>query len=282
MWQIIFCYTSAMPELPEVETSRRGITPHIVDKKIAQIILRHSKLRWPIPKDITQIFSAQYIEQIQRRGKYLLLITPVGTLILHLGMSGSLRIVKNDAPAQKHDHVDIVFTHGISLRFTDPRRFGCLLWTNADPMQHPLLKHLGVEPLSKAFNVSYLFQQTRKRKLTSKQLLMNSHIIVGVGNIYASEALFAAGIRPTKIAARLTKTQCQALVNAIKKILRRAINAGGTTLSDFTQSDGKPGYFKQKLQIYGRTGEPCYQCQTPIKEKTIAARNSFYCPQCQK
>ena len=271
-----------MPELPEVETSRRGITPHIINQTIKQVILRQPKLRWLIPAEIPQIFAAQQIEQVQRRGKYLLLKTSKATLILHLGMSGVLRVLDSNTPAKKHDHVDLVFTHGISLRFSDPRRFGCLLWTNTDPLQHRLLKHLGIEPLDSAFNSAYLFKQSRKRKLTIKQLLMHNHLVVGIGNIYANEALFAASIRPTKSAATLTQAQCKLLVPAIKRILRRAIKAGGTTLNDFTQSDGNPGYFKQKLQVYDRAGQPCKKCKSTVKQIVIAGRSSFYCPYCQR
>lgn len=271
-----------MPELPEVETTRRGIEPHILNNKIKTIILRRENLRWPIPVEIKNTFASQRIQQLTRRSKYLLLQAKPGTLILHLGMSGSLRIVEHNTPVNKHDHVDIIFTHGICLRFTDPRRFGCLLWTAADPLQHPLLKSLGVEPLSKLFNVDYLFQQTRKRNVSIKQLLMNSHIVVGIGNIYANEALFAAGIRPIKIAKKLTKAQCKLLVLSVKTILRHAIKAGGTTINDFRQSDGKPGYFQQKLLVYKCSGKNCSRCQNLIKHKVIGGRSSFYCLKCQQ
>ncbi len=271
-----------MPELPEVETSRLGIVPYIVNNEIKAIILRRANLRWPIPIEIKQIFAAQRITQLTRRGKYLLLHSKPGTLILHLGMSGSLRIVKHDQPINKHDHVDIVFTNNICLRFTDPRRFGCLLWTDTDPLQHPLLKSLGVEPLTEKFNADYLFSKSRHHKISSKQLLMNNHILVGVGNIYANEALFHAAIRPTKIAAKLTKNQCQQLVAAIKFTLLAAIKDGGTTLNNFIQASGKPGYFKQKLNIYGRSGKPCINCNTLIEEKMLGGRRSFYCTHCQK
>ncbi len=271
-----------MPELPEVETSRRGIAPHVLNNTIKAIILRREDLRWPIPQEIKPTFTAQCITQLERRGKYLLFHAEPGTLILHLGMSGSLRIVKADTPAHKHDHVDIVFTDGICLRFTDPRRFGCLLWTATDPLQHRLLKSLGIEPLSQNFNADYLWTTSRHRHITTKQLIMHNAIVVGVGNIYANEALFDAGIRPTKVASRLSKTQCQRLVKAIKFILRRAIKAGGTTLQDFTQSDGKPGYFKQSLNVYSRDTKPCLLCKTPIKTIIISGRSSFYCPHCQR
>ena len=270
-----------MPELPEVETTRNGIAPYILNNKIKRIILRRTDLRWPIPAEIKQVFAAQYITHIERRGKYLLLKATPGTLILHLGMSGSLRIVKHDQPINKHDHVDIIFIGNLCLRFTDPRRFGCLLWTAADPLEHPLLKSLGVEPLSQAFNTDYLWQRTRKRKVSIKQLLMNGRVVVGIGNIYANEALFDAGIRPMKLATELTKSQCNALVFSVKTTLRRAIKAGGTTINDFTHIDGKPGYFQQKLHVYGRDGESCSRCQSNIKSKIISGRSSFYCPWCQ-
>ncbi len=271
-----------MPELPEVETTRNGIAPYILNNKIKSIILRRTDLRWPIPVEIKQVFAAQYITHLKRRGKYLLLQAKPGALILHLGMSGALRIVKYGTLVNKHEHVDITFVDNICLRFTDPRRFGCLLWTTADPLEHPLLKSLGVEPLSQAFNTDYLLQRTRKRKVSIKQLLMNNLVVVGIGNIYANEALFAAGIRPMRVAATLTKSQCNSLVTSVKAILRRAIKASGTTINDFTQSDGKPGYFQQKLHVYGRDEQGCSKCQNSIRRIVIGGRSAFYCPQCQQ
>lgn len=270
-----------MPELPEVETSRLGISPHLVAKTIDQIIVRQKKLRWLIADNLATLFAQQTIKKIQRRGKYLIFDTDVGSLILHLGMSGSLRIVNKESPAQKHDHVDIVCSDGTCLRYTDPRRFGCLLYTHADPMQHRLLKDLGPEPLSDAFNADYLLQHCANKKVAIKLLIMNSHIVVGVGNIYANEALFKAGIHPAMPAGRLTKTQAKKLVQAIKHILSVAIKKGGTTLKDFTQSDGKPGYFKQTLKVYGRGDEPCTKCKGPLTTIKLGGRQTVFCERCQ-
>jgi formamidopyrimidine-DNA glycosylase len=270
-----------MPELPEVETSRRGIEPYLVGETIAQIHLHHQHLRWPIPQNIPEHFKDQIIRAVLRRGKYLLLITDVGSLILHLGMSGSLRIVSPTLPLKKHDHVELICANGFSLRFNDPRRFGCLLYTVEDPLQHTLLKTLGVEPLSTAFNTDYLFKKTRNKHVAIKQLIMNSKIVVGVGNIYANEALFKAGISPLTAAGQLTRAACQQLTRAIKTILNKAITVGGTTLKNFNQADGKPGYFKQKLQVYGRANQPCLQCEKPLTLIQLGGRQTVYCVDCQ-
>lgn len=271
-----------MPELPEVETSRRGIAPHLLHKTISNIIVRQAKLRWLIAGNLPQLFSKQTINSIQRRGKYLIFDTKVGSLILHLGMSGSLRIVANGTPAQKHDHVDIECSDGTCLRYTDPRRFGCLLHTHDDPLQHRLLNKLGPEPLGTDFTAQYLMGKILNKKVAIKLLLMNSHIVVGVGNIYANEALFKAGIHPAMPAGELLTPQAVRLVKAVKQILHRAITAGGTSLQDFTQSDGKPGYFKQALQVYGRSGEPCTKCGIPLCESKLGGRQTVFCSMCQK
>lgn len=271
-----------MPELPEVETSRCGILPHILQQTVVRVILRHPTLRWPIPANLSELLSQQQVIAVERRGKYILLRFHHGALILHLGMSGMLRIVPVTTPAAKHDHVDIEFANGICLRFSDPRRFGCVLWTAEDPLQHRLLKKLGPEPLSPEFNTEYLFTKTRKKTIASKQFLMDSHQVVGVGNIYANEALFAAKVHPQKSAEKLTRADCTKLVIAIKNVLRKAIRFGGTTLKDFAQSDGKPGYFSQQLQVYGHGGEPCKKCKTILKELRQGGRATVYCPQCQK
>lgn len=271
-----------MPELPEVETSRRGITPHLLHKTISNIIVRQPKLRWPIANNLPRLFTQQTINNIQRRGKYLIFDTNVGSLILHLGMSGSLRIVANESPAQKHDHVDIECSDGTCLRYTDPRRFGCLLHTHDDPLQHRLLIKLGPEPLAADFTAQYLMRQTHHKKVAIKLLIMDSHKVVGVGNIYANEALFKAGIHPAMPAGELVEQQAVRLVKAIKQILHRAITAGGTSLQDFTQSDGKPGYFKQALQVYGRGNKPCPKCAAPLIETKLGGRQTVFCEGCQQ
>jgi formamidopyrimidine-DNA glycosylase len=269
-----------MPELPEVETTKRGISPACLNNKISDIIIRQHKLRWPIPSEIKQFLPGEKIQAIERRGKYLLLSTTPGTLIIHLGMSGCLRVLPDSPPAQKHDHVDIVF-NDCCLRYTDPRRFGAMLWTFDDPLIHPLLKTLGPEPLSRQFNAAYLFNKTRKRNLPIKQLLMQNQIVVGIGNIYAQEALFMAGISPLKLASKITQEKYQALIQCIKKVLRQAIKAGGTTLKDFYGFDGKPGYFKQHLLVYGKENKPCPHCTRKLKKIIIGQRSTVYCKYCQ-
>ncbi len=270
-----------MPELPEVETTRRGIEPHLQAHKVTEVIIRRSKLRWPIPTEITRRLVGQSFTAIQRRAKYLLLETPVGTLIIHLGMSGRLRINPLDTPLNKHDHVDILLSNNSLLRYTDPRRFGAILWTEQDPHLHPLLKNLGPEPLSAQFNAAYLFKYSRKRQLNIKQLLMDSKAVVGVGNIYANEALFQSGIHPLKPAKELDKVACTKLVSAVKAILKKAIAAGGTTLKDFISADGKPGYFKQELLVYGRENQACLTCHENLKRIVIGQRATVFCEGCQ-
>jgi formamidopyrimidine-DNA glycosylase len=270
-----------MPELPEVETTRRGIEPHLLGQTVRRIIIRDRRLRWPIPSNLPQALRGQKITRVARRGKYLLLYAEHGCLIVHLGMSGSLRILPADTPAQKHDHVDIQLENHACLRLRDPRRFGCMLWTRGDPMQHELLRALGIEPLSEKFSGRYLFETSRKRKVTIKSFIMNSHVVVGVGNIYANEALFAAGIHPARMAGRISQPRYARLVAAIQDVLHRAITAGGTTLRDFIASDGQPGYFRMELHVYGREGEPCVRCGAAIRHKVIGQRSTFYCPHCQ-
>ncbi len=271
-----------MPELPEVETTRRGIHKHVEHQTIKKVIIRQAKLRWPVPGTLTKKLAKQVIHNVTRRAKYLILSCDAGHVILHLGMSGSLRVVKADTPAEKHDHVDFVFTNGKCLRLRDPRRFGAVLFTKDDPNEHKLIKSLGPEPLSKSFTAQHLFDRSRKRSLTIKSFIMDSKIVVGVGNIYASEALFRAGIHPKRAAGKVTKEKYTLLTTAIKQVLKAAIKAGGTSLRDFTKSDGKPGYFKQSLKVYGRKGEPCYQCKKPISHAVIAQRSTYYCTHCQK
>lgn len=271
-----------MPELPEVETTLRGIAPHIVGKIVQAVVIRQHKLRWPIPPTVKRLLPGQRIDQVTRRGKYLLLHTAAGTLILHLGMSGSLRITRQRDAVEKHDHVDIVFDENCILRLRDPRRFGAVLWTSRSPHSHKLIRSLGPEPLSDEFNAATLFQQSRKRKIAIKPFIMDSKIVVGVGNIYANEALFQAGIRPTTPAGRVSLARYQRLLVAIKAVLSAAIKSGGTTLRDFTNGEGKPGYFQQKLQVYGRAGENCTNCGTHIKLIQQAQRATYYCPHCQR
>ncbi len=271
-----------MPELPEVETTRRGIAPHVVHHHIKQIVVRHHQLRWPVPAELVREAKGLRIEACERRGKYLLLRTIKGTIIIHLGMSGSLRLVDGNTPAAKHDHVDIVLGSGQALRLTDPRRFGAVLWTPDDPLQHELLNDLGPEPLGKEFNGEYLYHASRGRTVNVKQFIMDSKVVVGVGNIYASEALFLARIHPSRKAGSLSKVRCEALADAIRNVLTAAIKQGGTTLRDFVGGDGKPGYFAQQLNVYGRTGEACQVCGTAIKQVRQGQRSTYYCPHCQR
>ncbi|HHJ80920.1 MAG TPA: bifunctional DNA-formamidopyrimidine glycosylase/DNA-(apurinic or apyrimidinic site) lyase [Candidatus Tenderia electrophaga] len=271
-----------MPELPEVETTRRGIAPHVEGKVVVELVLRRRKLRYPVPQTLLVDLPGQVIDKVERRGKYLLLRAERGTVMVHLGMSGSLRLVAADVPAEKHDHVDIVFDGGMALRLHDPRRFGSVLWLEGDPFEHKLLLKLGPEPLSEAFDAAYLYQRSRKRKQAIKQFVMDSHTVVGVGNIYASEALFGAGIRPQLAAGRLSRQRCELLVTEIKNVLTQAIEQGGTTLRDFVDGNGKPGYFQQQLRVYGREAEACSQCGAAIKMLRLGQRASYYCPSCQR
>ena len=271
-----------MPELPEVETTCRGIAPHIENNTITKIIVRNRSLRWPIPTGLNKKLATQKINSVTRRAKYVLINTDTGSLIIHLGMSGSLRILSSDEAIDKHDHFEIQFKDGLCLRLRDPRRFGCVLWERNDPLEHKLLINLGPEPLDKAFNAELLFEKSRKRKTTIKQFIMDAKVVVGVGNIYASESLFLSGINPKRLAGKITKKNAQDLSVAIKKILKQAIKQGGTTLKDFRSSDGKPGYFQQKLKVYDRKGEPCVKCKKPIKCTTLGQRSTFYCSTCQK
>ncbi|MCW9013854.1 MAG: bifunctional DNA-formamidopyrimidine glycosylase/DNA-(apurinic or apyrimidinic site) lyase [Gammaproteobacteria bacterium] len=270
-----------MPELPEVETSRRGIEPYILNQQVIDVVVRQKKLRWPIPARLKSELIKQKILAVGRRGKYLLLETGIGTVLIHLGMSGSLRIVDKGTAPEKHDHIDIAFNNNKVLRLRDPRRFGSVLWTRKDPAQHKLLSQLGPEPLSDEFNADYLYQQSRSRKVAIKLFIMNSQVVVGVGNIYANEALFMAGINPKRQASRISYQRYQILVACIKEVLQLAIQQGGTSLQDFTQQDGKPGYFQQILKVYGKTNQPCLICHQPIRQLRQQQRSTFYCSQCQ-
>ena len=276
-----------MPELPEVETTRAGIAPHIDGKTISKLVVRQPKLRWPIPDDLPQIVKSQTVLAVRRRAKYILIDigkTKIkGTIIIHLGMSGSLRVVKGAPPEPlKHEHFDLVFSKELLLRFTDPRRFGACLWQGVNSDNNKWLDHLGPEPLSDDFNGEYLFNKSRKRTSAVKTFIMDQKIVVGVGNIYASESLFLSGINPTKAAGKISQAKYEIFAKQIKQVLTRAIAQGGTTLKDFVGSDGKPGYFAQQLHVYGRTGEPCSQCEAPIKQITQGQRSTFYCTNCQK
>jgi formamidopyrimidine-DNA glycosylase len=270
-----------VPELPEVETTRAGIEPYLLGHTVQQVVIRDRRLRWPIPPRLGKDLQGKVIDSVSRRGKYLLLHTSAGTAILHLGMSGSLRIVDTDTPPQKHDHVDIVLDNGQALRFHDPRRFGCLLWTRKDPMRHELLATLGPEPLGDAFNGDYLFEKSRGKKLAVKAFIMDAKVVVGVGNIYANEALFRAGIHPKRAAGRISKERYHALAAAIVEVLGEAIAQGGTTLRDFVNSEGKPGYFQQTLAVYGREGEDCLRCGSPLHSSRLGQRSTYYCNHCQ-
>lgn len=269
-----------MPELPEVETTLRGITPHVVDRTLSALTIRQPRLRWPIPTELPALLLQQKLLATSRRGKYLLLHFAPGTALIHLGMSGSLRIVTADTPPLTHDHFDLVFGE-VLLRYCDPRRFGCLLWIEGNTEEHPLLNHLGPEPLTDLFTAEYLYQRSRKRSQAIKQFVMDSKIVVGVGNIYANESLFMARIKPIRKAGSLTRKNCEDLVRDIKFVLQRSIDQGGTTLRDFVGGDGKPGYFKQQLLVYGRGGEPCNQCGKALKEVRMNDRTTVYCVRCQ-
>ncbi|MFK7993065.1 MAG: bifunctional DNA-formamidopyrimidine glycosylase/DNA-(apurinic or apyrimidinic site) lyase [Granulosicoccus sp.] len=270
-----------MPELPEVETTRRGIEPYLLNQSIVRLDIFDRRLRWPVPTEV-QALTGQIITAIDRRGKYILIRVKPGTAIVHLGMSGSLRVCTGQEPRRKHDHFQIITSTGNVIRYHDPRRFGCLLWQAAGSPDHALLVKLGPEPLSDEFNADYLFKATRKRQVAIKNLIMNSQIVVGVGNIYASESLYMSGVRPGRAARRITRKECEKLVMTIKDVLQHSIEQGGTTLRDFVNSDGNPGYFAQSLNVYGREGEPCHQCGTAISQKVLGQRSTFYCSRCQK
>lgn len=270
-----------MPELPEVETTRRGIVPLIVHQTVSGVTVRQPSLRWPVPGFLSRSLPGLSFESVERRGKYLLLHTMAGAVLIHLGMSGSLRIVDNLTPAGKHDHVDIQFENDSVLRFTDPRRFGCILWSPAPAGMHPLLATLGPEPLTDAFSGRYLKTKSRGKKSPIKQFIMNSHVVVGVGNIYANESLYGAGIHPSRAAGNISLARMERLSEQIKTVLSDAIRVGGTTLRDFTDSDGKPGYFKQSLQVYGRSGEACNHCGAHLREIRLGQRSTVFCRKCQ-
>jgi len=270
-----------MPELPEVETTRRGIEPHLLGRRACQVIVREARLRWPISAQVAIGLTGLPIKAVRRRAKYLLLDNDRGAALIHLGMSGSLRVLDQQVPLRKHDHYDLLLDDGQMLRFNDPRRFGSLLWQAAGEV-HPLLSELGPEPFDPGFDGAYLYARAHGRSAPVKHFLMDQHIVVGVGNIYAAEALFRAGIDPRRAAGRVSRSRYQQLADAVRAILGHSIERGGTTLRDFLRPDGEPGYFEQELLVYGRAGEPCRICATPINSVRLGQRASFYCPRCQR
>ncbi len=270
-----------MPELPEVEITCQGIQTAVLGRKIRKILVRQPQLRWPVPDALLQLKNVN-ISDINRRAKYILLNVQQGTIIIHLGMSGRLCVFDQTTPNQKHDHVDFILDNGTLLRYTDPRRFGAVLWTTEDPLNYHLLSNLGPEPFSECFNSQYLFEWSKRKNVTLKQLIMDQQVVVGVGNIYANEALFAAKLSPLRLSTSLTKKECQQLVIMIQKILQQAILKGGTTLRDFLSPTGKQGYFIQELLVYGREGEDCLCCKEPLQSIRINQRSTVFCNACQK
>lgn len=271
-----------MPELPEVETTRRGIEPWLVGHRIEQVVVRDRRLRWPVSRGLPARLRGSTIRAVGRRAKYLLIATDTGTAILHLGMSGSLRVMDAAAPPLAHDHVDIVLDSGRCIRFNDPRRFGCLLFTAGDPLRHRLLAGLAVEPLSREFDSDDLWRLARGRRASIKAFIMDSRAVVGVGNIYASEVLFRAGIRPGLAAGKVSRERMAALVTKIREVLTEAIGVGGTTLRDYVDPSGMPGYFSQRLFVYERAGLPCRKCRTAIRQYVQGQRSTYWCPHCQR
>ncbi len=275
-WRIV------LPELPEVETTRRGIAPHVIGRRVTQVTVRNPRLRYPVHRRLASLLEGREVGAVERRGKYLWLAYANGALILHLGMSGSLCIVPATRPPRKHDHIDICFDHGQCLRLHDPRRFSMMVWSSGNPLRHALLKDLGVEPLGAGLDGGYLYRRSRGRRVTVKQFIMDGHIVTGVGNIYACEALFLAGISPLRQAGRISLARYQPLAQSIKDVLGEAIALGGTTLRDFFHGDGQPGYFQQRLSVYQRHGSPCRRCGHPIRMQRLGQRSSFYCGTCQR
>lgn len=271
-----------MPELPEVETIRRGLAPHLRGRAINRVVVRERRLRWPIPADLEALLQRQVIQDIRRRGKYLLMETGRGTALWHLGMSGSLRLLPTNQIPGKHDHVDILLDPALCLRYHDPRRFGSLLWAGESPFTHPLLRSLGPEPLGDDFDGDTLHRTGRGRVVAVKNLIMDSRVVVGVGNIYANEALFLAGIRPDRSAGKISRSRYRRLAGAIRAVLTEAIAQGGTTLRDFVDGEGRPGYFSQSLRVYGRAGLTCERCASSIRVQQLGQRATYFCPGCQR
>ncbi|KAA3634738.1 MAG: bifunctional DNA-formamidopyrimidine glycosylase/DNA-(apurinic or apyrimidinic site) lyase [Proteobacteria bacterium] len=271
-----------MPELPEVETTRRGIEPYLADRRIVGVVVRERRLRWPVPAGLERVLRGARVDLLERRGKYILARTSRGSLIVHLGMSGSLRVLTERAPPAPHDHIDIQLPDGVVIRYHDPRRFGCFLWTAEDPLDHPLLRNLGPEPFSDEFGGDYLYRTSRGRRASVKSFIMDARIVVGVGNIYASESLAMAGVHPLRAAGRVSRQRYATLADAIRRTLARSIELGGTTLRDFVNPGGAPGYFEQSLRVYGRAGKPCRVCASPLRQVVVGQRSTFYCPRCQR
>ena len=284
-----------MPELPEVETTRLGLLPHVRGQRIERVTVRERRLRWPIPANFTDLLQGTTVSNIIRRGKYLLWDCERGSsamnhkfegmdsgfMLSHLGMSGTLRVLSSATPVAKHDHVDIEFANKVLIRFNDPRRFGAMLWIAGRDMVHPLLDVLGPEPLSDAFTAQHLFKASRGRSVSIKEFIMNGHVVVGVGNIYAAESLFRAGIHPQRAAGKTSLLRYEKLVDAIRETLQDALRAGGTTLRDYVKTDGEQGYFQLDAAVYGRNGDACRICGTPIRLMVQGQRSTYFCPRCQ-
>ncbi|NOY71079.1 MAG: bifunctional DNA-formamidopyrimidine glycosylase/DNA-(apurinic or apyrimidinic site) lyase [Gammaproteobacteria bacterium] len=271
-----------MPELPEVETTCRGIKKYLVSQTIADVIVRNARLRYIVDQNLKKILAGLVIREVFRKGKYIILLCQGGAIVIHLGMSGSLRLSSLQEKPGLHDHIDVLLTNGCCLRYCDPRRFGLFMWVEEPVEQHKLFSRMGVEPLSEQFDADYLYVRSRRRTLAIKPFIMNNQVVLGVGNIYASESLFRAGIHPLRAAGRTSKQRYHILVDEVKKVLKEAISAGGTTLRDFVGGDGKPGYFKFALRVYGREGAPCLRCAHPIKSCRQGGRATFYCTKCQR
>lgn len=271
-----------MPELPEVETTRRGIAPLVTNKVVERVVINNASLRWPVSDQLPEVLPGQRLQSVSRRAKYLLFGFDGGTLMVHLGMTGHLRVTPTGAVRRRHDHVEIIFSDGSVLRYNDSRRFGSVIWTTDDPLCHERLATLGPEPGSPEFNEVYLHKLSRSRQVSVKSFLMDGRVVVGIGNIYANEALFRAGINPARRACTVSKAALSRLVHSTRQVLAEAIDAGGTTIRDFSDSQGRPGYFRQELRVYGRAGQPCTTCGTLIKHLRLGQRSTFLCERCQK
>ncbi len=271
-----------MPELPEVETTRRDIASLVVGRRIAAVNVYDRRLRWPVPRELESVLTGSRIRALTRRSKYLIFAFDKGSMIVHFGMTGSLRVWPKAPPRRPHDHLDLLLDSGATLRYHDPRRFGCVLWTTGAPEDHPLLRDLGPEPLTPVFDGERLWRQARRRSVAVKSLLMDNHVVVGVGNIYANEALYRAGIRPSTPARRVSRVRMARLAEAVRDVLTEAIGEGGSTLRDYVNGRGEPGRFQLRYYVYGRAGEPCRVCGSSVRSHYVGQRNTFWCPGCQK